>query len=326
VFFSYALIIAVLELVVSVVKTYVLLPRLEQPLPLRFDVKPLFPILRFSVSISFLSVVWVLVTQVDKLILSKLLNLSEYGLFTLAAAAASGLMVLANPISNAVQPRFARLHAEGNETELIALYRKATQFVSIMVFPVAMVLVFFAKPVIWIWTNDPGVADKIAAVFALYVLGNALLAIAAFAYYLQFAKGDMRLNLYGNVLFLVVQVPSTALATVKYGMIGAGCAWLIARAMFLLLWVPIVHRRFAKGIHLKWLVHDVGYPLLSSMAAALALSLVIPSIPNRTSMAALIGLSGILVVSCAVLSSGESRRWAIAAARALDLFGRKVPE
>ena len=306
-FFYYQLAVASVELIFIVAKAYSLVPRIQPSLGYTVQLGRIVPKLRFALSVSFVGVVWVLVTQSDKLVLSRLLTLSEYGLFAMAASAASGIMLFASPISAAVQPRLARLHAEGHELELLRLYRKATLLIGVMVFPAATMLAMFAESALWIWTGDQQVASSLALVFSLYVLGNAVLAVAAFPYYLQFAKGDMRLHLYGNVVLLILLVPSIVYAAAHYGMNGAGWAWLVVVLSYLLLWVPLVHRRFAPGIHVAWLLRDIGLPLaVSSIGSAVAWAL-LPEDNDRLTQAVLLMLTGILVLFFTAVSVPDSR-------------------
>ena len=228
------------------------------------------PVLKFSLTIAFTSSVWVLITQSDKLVLSKLLPLADYGYFTLAALAASGVMLISSPISGALLPRMARLEAEGNEAGLVNLYRNATQAVAVVAIPACLVLVFFAEKVIWAWTGDANAAKEAAPVLRLYATGNGFLAIAAFPYYLQFAKGDLKLHLIGNTIFVLLLLPALMWATLRYGAMGAGYAWLTANAMYFFAWVPLVHRRFVKGLHCQWLVQDLIMILIPGLITASA--------------------------------------------------------
>lgn len=261
VFFTYQLLVAVVELAGLAAKSYCLFPPVPQGQALGWSPASLFepikPVLKFSLSIAFTSSVWVLVTQTDKLVLSKLLPLADYGYFTLAVLAASGVMMISGPISGALMPRMARLQAEGDEAGLIRLYRKTTQLVAAICIPACLLLAFFAEEVLWAWTGDVQAAAQAAPVLRLYAVGNGFLAISAFPYYLQFAKGDLKLHLIGNGFFLVLLIPSLVWATLGYGVIGAGWAWLTSNAVYFLVWVPLVHRRFICKLHSKWLFIDV---------------------------------------------------------------------
>lgn len=259
-FFGFQLAVAVLELAVLAWLSYRLLPPIPAGQRIRWEWAPLKPVLKFSLSIAFTSSVWVLVTQTDKLVLSKILPLADYGYFTVAVLVASGIMIVSGPISSAIMPRMTRLQAEGQHEQLIAVYRQATQLVTVLAVPVALVLGFFAPQVLWAWTGDAALVAKAAPALALYAAGYGLLAVGAFPYYLQYAKGDLKLHLIGNALFVLLLIPSVVWAATHYGMTGAGWAWLISNAVYFLVWTPLVHWRFAPGLHTRWLGRDVLQP------------------------------------------------------------------
>lgn len=258
VFFGYQLCVALLELAGLALMAYRLLPEIPKGERIIWEWISLKPILKFSLSIAVTSSIWVLVTQTDKLILSKILALSDYAYYTVAVLVASSIMVVSGPISSALMPRMARLQSEGKPEELLAVYRKATQFVTVISLPVTLMLALFPLQVLWAWTGDAVMAEKAGSVLRLYAVGYGFLAVGAFPYYLQYAKGDLRLHLIGNTLFVVFLIPSLIWATMHYGMTGAGWVWLINNAIYFFCWTPLVHHRFAKRIHCGWLFRDIG--------------------------------------------------------------------
>jgi O-antigen/teichoic acid export membrane protein len=304
VFFTYQLLVAVVELAGLAAKAYGLFPAVPPGQPLGWSPASLFapikPVLKFSLTIAFTSSVWVLVTQTDKLVLSKLLPLADYGYFTLAVLAASGVMMISGPISGALLPRMARLQAEGNEAGLISLYRNATQMVAVIAIPACLVLAFFAEQVLWVWTGDAHAAAQAAPVLRLYALGNGFLAMAAFPYYLQFAKGDLKLHLIGNAIFMLLLIPSLIWATWAYGATGAGYAWLGANAVYFFAWVPLVHRRFAEGLHLQWIVQDLIPVLVPGIISGYGLHLFLSWPKTRSELLAVLMTSVItILIACA---------------------------
>ena len=306
VFFSYQLLVAIIELVGLAVKAHGLSPAISPGQALGWTPATLFspikPVLKFSLSIAFTSSVWVLVTQTDKLVLSKLLPLAEYGYFTLAVLAASGVMMVSGPVSSALMPRMARLQAEGDETGLIALYRNATQMVAAIAIPACLVLAFFAEQVLWVWTGDIQAAKQSAPILRLYSFGNGFLALSAFPYYLQFAKGDLTMHLRGNAIFMLVLVPSLIWATWMYGAIGAGYAWLASNALYFFAWVPLVHKRFKKELHRNWLVQDLASLLLVGVISVVILYLITPLYSKRTDVFCMLIVVGFFSVLTSVLS------------------------
>lgn len=305
VFFSFQLAVAVVEFGLLAARAYSLLPR--EVGVIGWSLAPVRKVLGFSLTLAFTSTVWVAVTQSDKLVLSKLLSLSHYGYFAAAALAASGVMLVGGPIAQAVQPRLARLAAEQDEAGLIALYRRASQAVCVIAMSAAATLAAFSRETLWAWTGDRAMTDYAAPILSLYALGNGILAVAAFPYYLQFAKGDLRLHLIGNAIFLVLLVPALIWATTVFGGVGAGYAWLFANMAYFVVWVPLVHRRLAPGIHLSWLVRDVGMVVLAAAAVVLVLVPLVPSSDNRSWQVFLLVLWGGIVFVGAALTSPMAR-------------------
>lgn len=306
-FFSYQLVLAVIEVVMLVTQTYRLMPKVVDQKRTPWQLAPLRGMLNFSLSIAFTGSVWVLVTQTDKLVLSKLLPLSDYAYFTLAVLVASGVMVISGPISGALLPRMSKLAAEGDDAGVIRLYRNATQLVGVIAIPAALMLAFFAEQVLWAWTGDVEIASKAAPVLTLYALGNGILALSAFPYYLQFAKGDLRLHMIGNCFFLVLLIPTLIWATLQYGVIGAGSAWLGANAVYFLAWVPKMHSRFVKGLHTQWLLRDVGAIVLLTVLGTTLTHSFVTWPQNRAQIALGIAVMSLAMVVMAAAGSSLVR-------------------
>jgi O-antigen/teichoic acid export membrane protein/ribosomal protein S18 acetylase RimI-like enzyme len=303
-FFSFQLAIAVLETVWLVRQTYSLLPADKSSPPLRLELAPLRGVLTFSLSVAFTSSVWVLITQTDKLVLSRMLPLAEYGYFTLAVLVAGGVMLISGPISIALQPRMTSIHASGDEDGLILLYRQGTQLVAVLCVPAALLLAFFPQQVLWAWTGNADVAASAAPVLSLYALGNGVLALCAIPYMLQFAFGKMRLHVIGGGLLTILLIPTLVWATAKYGATGAGYAWLFANLAYLLIWVPLIHRRFMPRLHLQWLATDICVITAPPLLGAYLLHAAVSMPQNRLALG--FSLAGIGLVLLALAAAGSS--------------------
>ncbi|WP_288986651.1 oligosaccharide flippase family protein [uncultured Pseudoalteromonas sp.] len=258
VFFVHQLVVAIFELLILYFKATRSLPsKVSLPEAIGFSFTPIKPVLKFSLAIAFTSSIWVLVTQTDKLILSGILPLAEYGYFTMAVLVASGIMIISGPISSSIMPRMARLHAEGKHLELLSVYRNATQLVSVICGSAAIVIAFFAEPLLYVWTGDRELAKNTSLILTLYVIGNGFLAVSAFPYYLQYAKGNLRYHLIGNAVMAVVLIPSIIVAATYYGAVGAGYAWLVVNVLYLVSWAGYVHHKLEPGLHAQWLLLDI---------------------------------------------------------------------
>lgn len=306
-FFRYQFGVAVVEVAGLVLYAYRLLPAIPDGQRLPWSWAPLQPVLKFSLTIAFTSSVWIVVTQMDKLVLSKLLPLSEYGYFTLAVLVAGGVLVISSPVSGAIMPRMAKLEAERDYSGLIRVYRQATQLVAVIAGAASVTVVLFAEPLLWAWTGDKDLAHRSAPILILYALGNAILAVAAFPYYLQYAKGDLRLHLIGNAGYLLLLVPSIIWAASHYGAIGAGWVWLAMNLVSFVAWLPFVHRKFAPGLNMKWYVQDILAIYSVVAVTGCCLRIALPRSDNRFLEIGLIIAVGVLAVLAGALASSEAR-------------------
>ena len=251
-FFVFQLMVAILEFVLLGLKAYILLPKLNSSARLVWSLRPVKPLLSFALTIAFTSSVWVLLTQLDKFILSGILPLSEYGYFTLAVLVAGGILQIGAPISSAIMPRMARLQGEKKYEELKAVYLGATEFVTVVVVTAGVVLAVLAEPVLYVWTGDVTLSENAAPILQLYALGNAILTLCAFPYYLQYAKGNLHLHFFGNLITAFLLIPAIIWSAKNYGAIGAGWAWVLIQLTYLLLWVSYVHKKIEPNVNIQW--------------------------------------------------------------------------
>ena len=282
VFFWHQLAVAALEVGVLLAMCHLLLPH-TQGLGERigWSFQPMRSLLRFSLTIAFTSSVWVLVTQTDKLILSGILPLAEYGYFTLAVLAAGGITIVTGPISMALLPRMARLHAEGDHAEVRRLYNQSTQLVSVIAGSLAVTLTLAAEPLLYAWTGSREVTAAATPILRLYAIGNGLLALGAFPFYLQYARGNLHYHLIGNVVMVVALIPAITVAAMKAGGIGAGWVWVAMNALYLIGWVGYVHSKLEPGMHWNWLVSNVFAILLPTLLVGQLLGLFRSDLQSR---------------------------------------------
>jgi O-antigen/teichoic acid export membrane protein len=307
VFFVYQLLVAILQIAVLFIKAKCLLPDLDAQQRIGWSFAPVKPLLNFALTIAFTSSVWVLVTQTDKLVLSGILPLEEYGYFTLAVLVASGILVVGGPISGAIMPRMAKLEAKSDRDGVIRIYRQSTQLVTVIAGSVAVTLVFCSEPLLWAWTGDLALSKQAAPVLSLYAIGNGILSVAAFPYYLQYAEGNLRLHFIGHLLLLVILIPSIVVAANYYGAIGAGYAWVSVNALYLFLWVAVVHRKLVPGLHLKWLGKDVAVIFIPMTFVGLVMSLFDLSATSRLGCLIYVMFFGLFVIMLATLLSPNTR-------------------
>jgi O-antigen/teichoic acid export membrane protein len=314
-FFSYQLGVSIIELAALAWMGHAALPAAAERRRLtRTDVAGLTT---FAGGMAFAVITWTLINQVDKLILSKMLPLAVYGVFSLAVIAANGITIVGTPISVAVLPRMVKIMAEGDDDAFERLYRRATEFICLATGPAAVVLALYARPVMMAWTGDATVAAEAAPILTPYALGAAAMALGSFPYYLQYARGDLRLHVIGSLLLLSLMAPAVTLAALRYGAVGAGYAWMSLHLGFFLFWAPVVHARFAPGLHWRWLVGDVAPVLAAAGVAAWAFRVIGPSPVGRIDSALTVLVAAVITGAAAAAATPIVRQWFAALAHRL---------
>ena len=263
-FFLYQLFVSTLELFLFLLSFYFFYPS-KKKIGFRFFWASLKPSLPFAGGIAFTAGLWIVITQIDKTILSTVLSLSEFGYFAIIIAFAAGITQLSSPISQAILPRMTALLARGEKQSMLDLYRQSTQIMAMIIFPVAAMVSTYSTEVIYAWTGSQEAAKWGGDVLSWYALGNGVLAISAFQYYLQFAHGNLKMHVVYNAISAIIQIPIIIYSAINFGALGVAITWFVLRVITFILWTPIVHHKFAPGIHIKWLLLDIAPFLLSSL-------------------------------------------------------------
>jgi O-antigen/teichoic acid export membrane protein len=217
----------------------------------RFSWKVLSSRAKLSLSIALSALIWACTAQLDKIVLSKVLPLADFAVFSMATLLASGIVLLANPIQQAFIPR---LNAEsfGGGERIRQMYDLATEVTSLAVIPVAAVFAFAPEAVLRLWSSSAPVTPDALRTMQCYAVGNACSALASLAFFVQYAKGDLSLHLKGNIGFLILFAPAVVYGGIHFGAVGAAYVWLGMNALLLFGWVAIVHRKFMPGINASW--------------------------------------------------------------------------
>lgn len=231
-----------------------------------FDIEKLKSVWRFTAGMGGIGLTSLVFTQLDKVILSKMLGLEEFGHYMLATVVVSGLYVLVAPLFNVMYPRFSVLVVMGETEKLEHLYRLGTRMLAAVLFPIAIALALFSEDLVLVWTGNAVIASNVAPVIALLVFGSALNGVMYFPYALQLSYGMTWIPLAINTILMCFLVPLIIYLAKAYGAMGGAMAWLISEAVYVMLGPWMTHRYMLKGLGPKWFFQDMGIPLALSAA------------------------------------------------------------
>jgi len=209
----------------------------------------------------------------DKLLLSRILDLADYGRYTVAVVAASCVSLSAGPISQAMYPRLTELHAQGQNDAFTKAFHSAAQMVTVVSGAVGATLIFFAEPIMLLWTHNPELAEATTWPIRLLAIGCLLNSLMTAPYLCQLATGWTSISNAVNAVAIMIVIPTLILVVPHYGMTGAAAVWAGLNALYITLGAPLSFRRLLPTEMGHWYMRDIAIPLVAAFAACGAVAL-----------------------------------------------------
>ena len=199
---------------------------------------------KFAGGMMLITLVYAMSTQVDKLIISKLLSIESLGYYTLAVSLSQMLIIVVNPIDTALLPRFTALYSTAQKKEASELFKKVSVMVAVLIISIFSNLVFFAEDIVEVWTGSTKIAEKTHEVIPILALAYAMIATQILPYNIAIANGYTKLNNLMGIIGLLITIPGYVYFTKMYGMIGAASVFCITQTVFTFTYLFIINRKF----------------------------------------------------------------------------------
>lgn len=314
-FFAWQVLISVISIALYNRKTYRLLPYSNNRR--KFGLSALHSISNFAGGMMAITFLALLLTQVDKILLSGLLTLEGFGYYVLASVVASGLAQLFTPINVSVYPKFTELITNNNQALLIKNYHDTCQLMSVVVVPIALVLIFFSKSILFIWTADLNLSTTVAPILSLLVFGTLFNSFMNVPYMLQLAYGWTGFAIRVNLIAVFAIIPAILWFVPIYGAIGAAWIWALLNFSYVLIGIQFMYRKLLPEEKWKWYMDSVIKPLCAGLLTTYILGFLIP-IPAGRLQAIFVVLVLMFVVSVVVIFSTPLYRF-----RVINLLRKK---
>jgi O-antigen/teichoic acid export membrane protein len=314
-FFLWQAVVSVMTTAILSALVYNALPGVARPA--RFSWPSLRGIWRFTAGMMAINLLALLLTQLDKILLSRLLDLEAFGYYVFAATVAGALPMLAVPITNAYFPRFAELAARANQSALNEAYHQAAQLVTVLIGAAAIALVLFGERLLWLWTANATLVLHAAPLLAVLALGTLLHALIWIPYQVQLAHGWTLPTIRISTVAVLVLTPVLLWLVPKHGAIAAAWIWVVLNAGGLLCHAYVVFGRLMPTERRRWYRHDVALPLAAALASGGLCYWAIPTGLNRLGELVAVFVSCCLMVMATALAAPliRSRIWAHARLR-----------
>lgn len=240
--------------------------------PARFSKSALLSIWKFASGILFIVMLALLLTQLDKALLSKILPLESFGYYALAGVLTGSLTALAGPIATTYYPRFNQLIAKNETNAINSAYHRSAQLVTVIVGSATAILFFFSQQLMILWSSDTHLAFETAPIMSILALGTCLNCLTWVPYQIQLAYGWTSLTIIMSTVAVILLVPAILILVPIYGPIAAAWIWVTLNAGFFFIGAQFMFQRILKKEKLKWYIDDVTIPLATTFTVTFIVS------------------------------------------------------
>lgn len=235
-----------------------------------FKIRYVRPLWKFSLGIFGTTVTGMVLMQIDKLTLSKLLSLDTFTYYTLSGMLASIPLLAGQPINASVYPRLAQFVALGDTVGLAYFYHRVCQTVSVAVVPLGLTIAAFPETIMYYWTGDMQAAQNSSRVVTQLAIGYTLMALLLVPYSLQLAYSWTNLGFYLNIFAIVIIAPLLFILISEFGAVGASTVLLMVYGLQMILMIHFMHKRVIHCEKWRWYFDDIGKPFVIASAIVVA--------------------------------------------------------
>lgn len=181
----------------------------------------------FSLPLGLSALVNKINRNVDKFIVSILLPVSAYAEYSLGAQEVPIIRVIPFAVGSVLISRYVEFQLESRKEELLKLWYKGVEKVSLMVIPLTILSIIIASDLIAIIAESEGTSYRDAVIpFQIYNL-IVLIRVTHYGSILQ-AFGDTKGVFYLSINLIIANLVLSIPLTIMYGIIGTASGTLIA--------------------------------------------------------------------------------------------------
>lgn len=202
---------------------------------MKWQFDTLRPVWRFMAGMTAAVLMGALTVQMDRIVLSRMVSMEQFGFYTLAVSISLGVLQLVYPVYQAVMPRMVQLRENSD-----ALYRFNLKLFFGICMTFAGILTGFiltGRWLLYVWLRNPEVVAVVYPVSVVLLIGTCLNALYNIGYINWIVQGRTRRILAVNALSLGLAVVLLPSCIIWKGLIGAAFGWGLTNMVGLLFYL-----------------------------------------------------------------------------------------
>ncbi|MFB2674374.1 oligosaccharide flippase family protein [Shewanella xiamenensis] len=212
----------------------------------KFDFLIIKRIWRFSTGLFFIALIAGVNTQLDKLIIGLYLPIEELGYYTLSVSLAMGLVVIVNPISSALLPRFTSLYTSNKTKDAAKIFNTVSLYVSVLIFSFMSNMIFNAENLLWVWTGNIVISEHSSSYLPVIAVSMAMLSLQVMPYSIAIANGYTKINTTLGLCSLFITIPGYWFVIKEHGAMGAAVVFCVVQVITTFLYLYFIQKKFLR--------------------------------------------------------------------------------
>lgn len=192
--------------------------------------------------------------QADKVIVSRLLPIGLFGMYTVAYGAVSRSCVITAAVFQGGFPHLSALHTVQDRVGMRSQYQKLQDLICFATVPLFAAMIFAARPLFTLLFNADAARVLLLPVIFLCV-GFYMNGALTIPYAFSLAAGRPDISARSNLYALFIVLPATALFVHFFGLNGAGFSWVFYHLFAYAYALPRICRECLASSTLSWYSH-----------------------------------------------------------------------
>ena len=269
----------------------------------RFSLSSISRVRHLLAGMGSINILALLLTQLDKIILSSTLSLKAFGYYSIAWVLGTLIYRLTGPVFNSYYPKITQLLEQKNQPAMMDVYSQGCRVMSVAAVPLSLWIALFSLPILQLWTHNLELANQASSALSILAIGTLCNAFMQIPYAMQLAHSYTRLALIQNIVAVLFLAPITWYLATHFGLTGAALPWLILNASYVILGAPLMHHYLQLPGLRDWYFNSVLIPVLYAGGSMMAIKVIWASLLGDQSMIFLMPIALAVSVFMGLLSS-----------------------
>jgi O-antigen/teichoic acid export membrane protein len=193
----------------------------------------------FAVEVGVITVLGIVLLQMDKIVVSGMLSLRDFGHYSLISMISAGLATLGYPVATASFPHFVKLIAENDKLQLRRVYFSYFRLVTVIMLPITASLAFFPQEILEFYTQSSSLEMTISNAFYIFILASFFSSMRPISYGLMLALNKQTTVIKYYFCLLVTYPAIIFFLAGSFDIVGVALAFLIMQLVSVFVFLVI---------------------------------------------------------------------------------------